>query len=313
VSLLAVDMGSSSCKAVAFAADGRVLAQSSRSYSPKSPRPGWAELSAEDFWNAFVEVTHTVAKHTGNDKVLALGISSHGETIVPVDSQQRPVAAAILNIDNRAVDQAERLAKQMGRQPVFEITGLTVHAMYPLPKILWLREQQPDIFSSTTCFLALPSYLLTRLHLPAYVDYSLAARYLAFDIHQRTWSADILSSLELATCQFPVARQAGTIAGLLSSESASQLGLPIGTPVVLGGHDQPCGALGVTRHLRVPPGCVRKTGIDRSGSRCQPEFLLPRCGRPVRHRRILSVGDDDGMAFALALLRWTSGNLPVCI
>jgi xylulokinase len=243
VSLLAVDMGSSSCKAVAFSEEGRVLAQKSSSYLPESPRPGWGEMSPGKFWEAFKTVTRAVATET-NEPVEALAISSHGETFIPIDSHQQPVGPAILNIDNRAVAETDWLADSLGRRHIFEITGLTAHPMYPIPKILWMREHQRDVFSSASCFLALPSYLLAKLGLPPYVDYSLASRFLAFDVRQRCWSAEILSACQLKPEQFSIPVPSGTVAGRLQSSIAADLGLRSGTMVAVGGHDQPCAALG---------------------------------------------------------------------
>jgi xylulokinase len=244
VSLLAIDMGSSSCKAIAFSEDGTALAHATCSYSSSSPFPSWAEMEAEKFWQAFQTVTRTITAAVTQDPVESLAVSSHGETFVAVDSQGRTVAPAILNVDNRAVAEAKWLTDRLGQRRFFEITGLAVHPMYPLPKILWLRRHKPDVFSSTACFLALPGYLLTRLGLPASIDYSLASRFLAFDIRKRTWSEEILSACELLPKQFSETVPAGTVAGSLRAKVALHLGLRSGTPVVVGGHDQPCGALG---------------------------------------------------------------------
>lgn len=244
MSLLAIDMGSSSCKAIAFSADGVPVAHASWSYQSNSPHRSWAEMEPERLWQAFQTVTRSITAEVEKDPVEALAISSHGETFIPVDSQRRTVAPAILNVDNRAVGEANWLADKLGRRRFFEITGLAVHPMYPLPKILWLRRHKPSVFSSTARFLALPDYLLTRLGVPAYIDYSLASRFLAFDIRKQTWSEEILSACELTPEQFPEPVPAGTVAGTLPATIAFDLGLRSGTPVVVGGHDQPCGALG---------------------------------------------------------------------
>jgi len=244
VSLLAVDLGSSSCKAVAFAQDGKALAQATQSYTATTRFPAWSEMSPEIFWQALLTVTRAISAQVARDPVEVLALSSHAETFICVDAQQRAIGPAILNADNRAVREASQIAEELGPARIFEITGLTAHAMYPLPKIVWLRQHQPDVFSRTDRFLTLIGYLLTRLGLPAHVDYSLASRFLLFDIRQRTWSPEILSACELRAEQFPTPVPAGTIAGQLTANVAGELGLPAGIPVVLGGHDQPCAALG---------------------------------------------------------------------
>lgn len=199
MSLLAVDMGSSVCKAIVFSKDGHALVQKTCSYPPtQSPHPSWAEVPAENFWRALVTVSQAISVETSQDPVEALAISSHGETFVAVDAQQQALAPAILNFDNRAVAEAGWLAETLGSRRVFEITGLAVHPMYPVAKILWLRKHNPDVFSSAARFLAVPDYLLTRLGLPALIDYSLASRFLAFDIRRHAWSEGILSACQLS-------------------------------------------------------------------------------------------------------------------
>lgn len=244
MSLLAVDMGSTNCKALAFSEDGRVLAQKITSYAAQSCHSSGTEMPPEKFWQALAAATRAIAAQVNRDPVEALAISSHGETFVPVDSRQNPVRPAILNVDTRAVRESNWLASEIGRERIFEITGLAVHPMYPLAKILWLRRHEPDAFSASARFLALPTYLLTRMGLPPYVDYSLASRFLAFDICKVKWSEEILSACDLAAGQFPIPVPAGTIAGELPADVGSELGLPPSTLVVVGGHDQPCAALG---------------------------------------------------------------------
>ena len=243
MSLLAVDIGSSACKAAVFASSGEILAQHSSHYAPEFPRPSFAEMHPDKFWDAVCLSCRAVAKDLA-DPVRALCLSSHGETFVAVDSRGRPLANAILNQDNRAVQESAWCEETIGRQRLFQITGLFAHPMYPIPKILWLRNHEPEVFHSASSFLTLIGYLLQKIGLPPYVDYSLASRFLGFDILELSWADEILGAAKLDKARLPVPVPAGTIAGKLNSAAASQLGLSAGIPVVLGGHDQPCGALG---------------------------------------------------------------------
>ena len=244
MSLLAVDIGSSTCKAVAFASSGRVLAQDSAHYSAEFPRPSFAEMHPDKFWNAVCSCCRNACKDL-TDPMQALCLSSHAETFVAVDSAGQPVTHAILNHDSRAIRESAWCEQTIGRERLFQITGLFAHPMYPIPKILWLRKNQLHAFASAKCFVSLIGYLLHKMQLPPYVDYSLASRYLAFDVLRRSWSEEILAATELDRSALPTPVPAGTITGKVNSEIASQLGIPAGTPVVLGGHDQPCGALGI--------------------------------------------------------------------
>src|SRR5436309_4796708 len=126
MSLLALDMGSSSCKAVALSTEGRILAERSNSYAPDIPKPSWAEMPAEKFWNALQSVTRAIADGALEDPIEALSISSHAETFVAVNQNRQPVSTAILNMDNRAMAQANWMAEALGPRRIFEITGLAV-------------------------------------------------------------------------------------------------------------------------------------------------------------------------------------------
>jgi xylulokinase len=244
MSLLAIDIGSSRCKAVAFAVTGEILAQHACAYTPEFPAPSQAEINAERFWQAVCQCSQAASRNL-SDPVRALCLSSHGETFVPVNSRNEVIAPAILNQDNRATEETVWIERTVGRKRLFEITGLVAHPMYPVPKALWLRKHRPDIFRPSVRFLTVIGYVLSQLGLPPYVDYSLASRYLAFDIRQHRWSEEILAATEISAECLPVPVPAGTIAGKLDAAAASQLGLLPGTVVVMGGHDQPCGALGV--------------------------------------------------------------------
>ena len=243
MSLLAVDIGSSSCKVVAFAANGEVLAQQSSAYTPEFPRPRFAELNPETFWNAVCSCCRDVSQGL-RDPVRGLAASSHGETFVPVDARGEPLMCAILNQDGRATAEAKGCEQVIGRERLFQITGHFAHPMYPIPKILWLKKHAPEIFQASASFLTVIGYCLQRMGLEPYVDYSLASRFLAFDVMRHSWSDEILQAIDLDKRRLPCPVPAGTTVGKLSSSAAAQLGVSVDTPVVLGGHDQPCGALG---------------------------------------------------------------------
>jgi xylulokinase len=245
MSLLAIDIGSSQCKAVVFTADGATIARSVRPYSPEFPKPGFAEIDPAKFWDAVCAASREATQDLGKDPVQALCISSHGETFIPVNAKGRAIAPAILNIDNRATVEAQWCEKAIGARRTFEITGLIAHPMFPIPKILWLREHRPELYFNAHRFLSVTDFIHAQLGLPPHLGYSLASRFLAFDVTKNRWSQEILDAVGLTSAQLPIPVAAGTIAGKLDANAARALGIAEGTPVVVGGHDQACGALGV--------------------------------------------------------------------
>jgi xylulokinase len=244
VSIIAVDVGTSGCKAIRFAEDGRVLSRATVAYLPQFPLPGHAELHPDIFWNALCGTLRELAADESGD-VAALCISSHGETFVPVDASGCGIGPAILNMDNRAIAEVEQIDREFGRRQLFETTGMITHPMYPMAKLLWLRKHDRHLFDTTAQFVSLTGYLLLKLGLAACIDYTLAARCMMFDITRKRWADDILEFLGVPAAKLPSAVPAGTVAGRLCGEHASRLGLRSQPLVVVGGHDQACAALGM--------------------------------------------------------------------
>ncbi len=244
MSLMGIDLGSGSCKAVLFSENGVLLAHANRAYEAHSPRPGWAEMDAECLWTAVVGVVREVSAHTGGDDVTALAIAAHGETFIPVDRSGLAVGPAILNSDNRATDEAAAWDAKFGKDAIYRITGLPLHAMFAINKIMWLRQHDPQLFAKADRFLSVEDYVLVRMGLPPCIDYSMASRTMAFDIRRKEWSEEILSYAGLRKEQLGIPVPSGEKVGVLSRPAAAELGLREGVIVATGGHDQPCGALG---------------------------------------------------------------------
>ena len=244
MSLLGIDIGSSQCKAVAFSASGEILASATHDYAPDFPAPGRAEMDPRRVWEAFCTVTRRVADSAATDPITALAISSHGETFFPADAQGEPIGSAILNMDNRAIVEAGWFEETLGRRHIFEITGLVIHPMYPLPKMRWLQLHQPGLLGRTARFMSVIDSIMHRLGIPPFIDLSLASRFMAFDVRARRWSDEMLAAAGLTADRLPAPAPAGMIAGRLSRTVAADLGLAPDTLVAIGGHDQPAGALG---------------------------------------------------------------------
>ncbi len=244
MSILSIDVGSSRCKAALVGARGEILALRTAGYAPQHPQPGYAELDSEIFFHVVTTLSREVSRDA-TEPVQAVCFSSHGETFIPIGGDGRALRPAILNSDMRATAQAAWCEQQCGREHLFSLTGHTSHAMYPVPKLLWLREHEPEIFAASAHFLGVTTYLLFRLGLEPLIDYSHAARFMVLDVRTRAWSDEILDLAGIAEQKLPTPVQAGTIAGHLNREAAASLGIPENTPVIVGGHDQVIGAVGM--------------------------------------------------------------------
>ena len=173
MSLMGIDLGSGSCKAVLFADNGTILAHAARAYEAQCPHPGRCEMDAEVLWSAVVGVVRDLSGRTGGDEIVALAIASHGETVIPIGRDGRAVGPAIMNADNRATAEAAWWDANMGKDAIYRITGLPLHAMFAINKIMWLRQHEPERYADTDRFLSVEDYVLVRLGLPPCTDQSL--------------------------------------------------------------------------------------------------------------------------------------------
>ena len=244
MSLLGIDLGSTNCKGVVFDYDGNILATSNESYTTLNPSPSMAEIDPVIFWEAFIKITNKLSEIVVGDPIEALAISSHGETFISIDKNGDEVGPAIMNSDNRATEQAKWWEHSVGKKNVYKITGLPIHPMFMLNKILWLKENQPDCFNKIEKFISVGDYIIHKLGLGYYTDYSLASRTMAFDINTKSWSDDLLDKVGLEKNRLSEPLASGTKIGFITVSMSKPTGLKEGCIVALGGHDQPCGALG---------------------------------------------------------------------
>ncbi len=244
MSLMGVDVGSTGTKAVVFDADGQVLAQSYREYPELHPQPGLSELDPQQVWEAFVTVVGEAGADSSGDRVQALTISAQGEAFVPVDERGEFLYGSILSYDGRAEQQVQQLGEQLGERQIFEITGMPIHPSFTLPKLMWLRDNEPQVHAHAHKYLLWPDAICCKLGLPARLDWSLAGRTMAFDVTERRWSGPMLKAAEISPELLAEPIRPGEVIGQLPTSAAQQLGLSTECVVVAGGHDQPMNALG---------------------------------------------------------------------
>jgi len=243
MSLMGLDIGTTGTKAVVFDHEAEILSAAYREYPTHSPRPGWLELDPEEVWRNVTEAVREAASRTG-DPVQAVGISCLGEAAVSLDKNGRVLGPTILGFDNRAGDVTERWLADKDRLEIMRITGMPPSQVFTLPKILWLKENEPQLYGRIWKHLCYEDFAIHRMGLPPTTDYSVASRTMAFDIRQKTWSERVCSLAGIDAGMFAEPVQAGTIVGELGTRAAGELGLPRACKVVTGGHDQPAGALG---------------------------------------------------------------------
>ena len=247
--VLAHDFGTTGNKATLFTPEGAVLASHYQPYPTEYTRPGWAEQDPEAWKRAFVGSTAIVLEQAGIDKsdVAAVSFSGHMLGCIPVDREGKLLRRRVfLWADHRSQDQAKLIEERIGWEAFYRKTGGGLElALYPAAKQRWIKENEPELYRKTYLFLGTKDYLVHWLTGRFVTDYSDASNTGLLDLKRRCWLDEIAEALDLDLHKLPeeILRSDGVV-GHVSRKAAAATGLAVGTPVVLGGGDVPCAAVG---------------------------------------------------------------------
>jgi xylulokinase len=243
--LIGLDIGTTGCKAALFTDAGDLLTTASREYAVDIPQPTWAEQDAEHVWTLAQATLGQVVADTGIRKVTAIGLSVQGEAIIPVDADGHALRPAMLGMDTRTEMQNATLREQFGAQWLFEHTGMPVHTINTLPKLVWLKEHESDMWASAVRFLLYEDFIINKLTGQPAISRCLASRTQLYNLRADRWSAPVLDWLALDPARLAPVHPSGTAVGPMRRELSQRLGFVTTPLIVTGGHDQACGALGV--------------------------------------------------------------------
>lgn len=244
MSLLGLDVGTTGAKGVAFDIEGTPIASAYREYPLLSPKPGWQELEPEHVWRCVREVLGEVAQKTKHDPIRAMAMSAQGEAVHAVAKDGSCLTNSPVTFDARTAALPAWWLERKSRLELARISGMPLHGMYSLNKILWFKQNQPDVFAKTWKFLCYEDFVQHRLGLDPVMSHSLAARTMALDVRKGTWSQELLDIAGVPAEMLPATAASGTVVGTVPNAIADAIGLPHGIVVSTGGHDQPAGALG---------------------------------------------------------------------
>ncbi|MEN8115057.1 MAG: FGGY family carbohydrate kinase [Actinomycetota bacterium] len=247
--LLGVDIGSASSKASLVTPGGVIVASASVAHEMSIPRPGWAEQDADDvWWNDFTMLCRRLFAETGfsGDQVLGVGVSAIGPCALPLDGGGKPLRPGILyGVDGRAAEQIRRLEDEIGRDRIREIAGMDLSSQAVGPKIMWIRDEEPDVWSSTAMVTTASSYVVYRLTGEHVIDHHTAAHTIPlYDAATESWS-DTYADMVIEPDRLPRLAWSQERAGSITDLAAEQTGLRSGTPVAVGTVDALSEAIGV--------------------------------------------------------------------
>jgi Sugar (pentulose and hexulose) kinases len=243
--ILTCDLGTTSCKSTLFTTEGKIKSQFSKEYNTYYPQNGWAEQDAEEWWDTVVQTVKLCTSSAGADcRVIAISLSSQRETFVPLDRYGKPLCRAIPWLDGRNTEQVKKIEDHFGRDYIHQTTGMVPYPNFTAGKLLWMKENKPDILKNTYKILQPRDYIYYRLTGIYATDYSLAARTMMFNIRNKQWSEEIMDFVGVKESMMPATYPSHEFPGAVLDEVSKLLDITEGIPVILGGGDRCCEALG---------------------------------------------------------------------
>lgn len=282
--LMGIDLGSTSLKAVIYDLHGNAVASGSRPterYNPYPDHPEWTVWQPEQIWGGTAAAIKEAVAHLDDARqIKAVAVTGMGMDGVPVDEAGQWLYPFISWHDPRTEPQLRWWQEHIGAEKGFSIGGNTLWRFNTALRLLWMAEHEPDILARTDKWLLIEDFLNFMLCGRKATDYTMASCTLLFDQRKLDWSEEILALAGINRRLLCDAYPSGTLLGEVSSTAAAATGLPVGTPVVLGGHDYLCGALPVGAFK---PGAV----LDLTGTW---EIVLTAIPEPVLTPRVQRLG-----------------------
>ena len=256
--LMGIDVSTTGVKALLIAPDGQVIASANTEQPLSTPSPLWSEQNPADWWRSTLASIKKALAQAGisGEEVAAVGLTGQMHGLTLLDQGGAVLRPAILWNDQRTAAQCIEIRERVGSKRLIELTGNDALTGFTAPKILWVRENEPEIYARVRHILLPKDYIRYLLTGDFAVDCADGAGTLLFDIKTRNWSPEVLDTLDIPLNWLPKVFEGSQITGMITAEAAALTGLKAGTPVAGGGGDQAAQAVGVGA---VHPGIVALT------------------------------------------------------
>ncbi len=260
---LGLDVSTTSSKALLIDHKGVVLGTASSPHSLFSPKPLWSEQDPAQWWQAVVQSIRAVIAQTGvsPSEIEAVGLTGQMHGLVLLDEHGEVLRPAILWNDQRCRAQCDEIHQRVGKERFIQVSGNVALTGFTAPKILWVAENEPEIYAQARHVLLPKDYIRYKLTGGFAMDKADGSGTVLFDLKARDWSDELLKTLDIPREWMPLTFEGPEITGVISEVAAGLTGLAQGIPVVAGGGDQAAGAVGVGA---VEPGIIGLT-VGTSG------------------------------------------------
>ena len=239
-----LDIGTSSVKALLVSEDGEVARSATPEYPFQTPRPMWAETDPEVWWKATRDAVRSLLEGIEPGEIAAVGLTGQMHGMVALDGKGEVLRPCIMWNDQRSFGECEEITRMVGESEVLRITGNPVLAGFTAPKILWLKKNEPELFSSIDKVVLPKDFIRWRLTAEFFTDVSDASGTSLLDVGARKWSQEMLDALEWPLRWLPEVTESTEATAKVSQAASESTGLPVGTPVIAGGGDQAAQAVG---------------------------------------------------------------------
>ena len=238
-----LDVGTSGVKAVVFDEKGEIKANCFSAYELILKSDGTRDLMSEQIWEKTKEVLRGAGAECGGE-ISSVAVSSFGEAFVPIDKDGKALCEVILLTDRRGEKEFYEAKQKTSDEQIAELIGVPPSTMYSLPKMLYIKNQRPEVYVKAEKFLLIEDFIYYKLCGETYTDYSLAGRTMLFDINTMSWSREMMDIFGIDERKMSKPICSGTVIGNISPAVASELALSDSVKLVMGGHDQPIHAFG---------------------------------------------------------------------
>lgn len=244
---LGIDVSTTACKALIMDSSGRVLGTAAAPQTVSSPHPLWAEQDPRQWWQGVTRAILQVLEQTGvgGAQVAAVGLTGQMHGLVLMDAAGQVLRPAILWNDQRTGPQCDEIRRRVGRERLIHVTGNDALTGFTAPKVLWVAENEPEVFARAAHILLPKDYVRYCLTGGYAMDKADGSGTILFDLAERDWSEEVLAALDIPREWLPPTFEGPQVTGVISKEAAEATGLCEGTPVMAGAGDQAAGAVGV--------------------------------------------------------------------
>jgi xylulokinase len=241
---IGIDVSTTASKAIVIDEQGNVVASQGNPHRLSTPRPLWSEQDPEDWWEATCASLRTVLQQISPDDIAGIGLTGQMHGLTSLDGNGKPLRPAILWNDGRSGPQCQEITEKVGASRLYGLIGSILLAGFTAPKILWVHQNEPEIYAQIKHVLLPKDYVRFKLSGAYACDVADGSGFGLMDIATRTWSDEMLAAFDIPREWLPELCESQDVCAYVDEEAAALTGLKVGTPIVGGAGDQPAGGVG---------------------------------------------------------------------